>query len=623
LEPEEQQRTREAECRLFLTGVQLRGGGFKMKLKRLTIVVVLLTVIATLSAQCVAAPTPEKVVETVVVKEVETVVVKETVEVMVEGTPQIVEKEVIVTATPAPEPEEAPEGQPVYGGTITIGFPSDIASFDPPVMWGPQEEAAIQLVYNGLYRWKYGTTELEPEIAADMPQVSEDGSVWTIPLRQDVKFSNGEPLTAHDVKYTWDRKLDDETGGWATPYYTAIKGAPEALAGETEGVEGITVLDDYTIQFELAEPIAYFDKLLAMQWTYVMNQEHVEEVGEDIARIPLGAGPYMLTEYEPAVRAVFEKNPHYFREDEPYADRVIIDLSVDPSVAALKIERGEIDAYLERIPPLEYQELVDNPNFKGQAIEQEWLNTFFIPVNAVQEGLEDLRVRQAIAHCLDREALIKAVPAGLAIPANTILPPGDTLYYNEDQPIYEHDVEKAKELLAEAGYPDGISFPVVSANYYPWDKFAEAVQGQLAQCGINVELTLGETAAWYEWNASETNGIVFMHWPYEIPDAAYVLDGGFTEAAAYPDSCCNWTWYWTPEIEDKLAAARVETDPVKRGQMYQELDEMLAYDLVLWIPLWHPIEWYAISENLGGYKPPLSVHPRMVEPQYYWSKSGE
>jgi ABC-type transport system substrate-binding protein len=521
-----------------------------------------------------------------------------------------------------PEPAPAPSG-PVYGGTITVGYPSDVASFDPPVMWGPQEEAAIQLVYNGLYRWKYGTAEIEPELAADMPQISDDGAVWTIPLRQDAKFSNGDPLTANDVKWSWDRMLDDETGGWAVSYYMAIKGAAEAFGGEADGVSGITVVDDHTIQFELAEPIAYFDKLLAMQWTYVMNQGHVEAVGEDIARKPLGAGPYALTEYEPAVRAVFDKNPEYFRDDEPYADQIIFELSVDPSVAALRIEKGELDLYLERIPPLEYQELRDNPEFKGETFEAEWLNTFFLPVNAIQEGLKDIRVRQALAHCLDREALIKAVPAGMAVPAKTILPPGDTLNFNADQPFYEYDVEKAKELLADAGYADGFTFEARTANYYPWDKFGEAVQGQLEACGITLDLKLVETAAWYEWNASETNGIVFMHWPYEIPDPAYVLDGGFTKAAAFPDSCCNWTFYWTQEIEDELAAARVEADSVKRGELYQKLDQKLAYDLALWLPLWHPIEWYAVSENLGGFTPPQVVHPRMVEPQYYWSKSGE
>ena len=602
---------------------------------RLVSVCIALVAVVTVAAQCTPAATPQleevetvvvKEVETVVVKEVETVVVKEVETVVVKVVETVVVQETVeveVQVTPEAEAPTTDDGEPVYGGTITVGYPSDIASFDPPVMWGPQEESAIQLVYNGLYRWEYGTNEIEPEIAAEMPQVSEDGTVWTIPLRQDVKFSNGDPLTAKDVKYTWDRMMDDETGGWATSYYAAVAGSAEALSGEADGVSGVRVVDDYTIEFELAEPIAYFDKLLAMQWTYVVNQKHVESVGEDIARKPLGAGPYMLTEYDPAVRAVFEKNPYYFRDDEPYADTVVVGLSLDPSVAALKIERGEIDAYLERIPPLEYRDLVNNPSFTGQAFEKEWLNTFFISVNTIQEGLEDLRVRQAIAHCLDREALIKAVPAGLAIPAHSMVPPDDTLNYNADQPFYEYDVEKAKQLLAEAGYPDGISFPVVSANYYPWDKFAEAVQGQLAQCNINLDLTLGESAAWYEWNASETNGIVFMHWPYEIPDPAYVFDGGFTKAAMFPDSCCNWTWYWTQDLEDKLAAARVEFDPEKRGQMYQDIDQFVSYEEVLWIPLWHPLEWYVVSENLGNFKAPVVVHPRLVEPQYYWSKSGK
>jgi peptide/nickel transport system substrate-binding protein/oligopeptide transport system substrate-binding protein len=330
-----------------------------------------------------------------------------------------------------------------------------------------------------------------------------------------------------------------------------------------------------------------------------------------------------VTEYEPAVRVVYERNPNYFRQDEPYADKVVIELTVDPSVAALRIERGELDAYLERIPPQDYQQLKANPDFKGQAVETPWLNTFFIALNTIQDGLKDLRVRQAVAYCLDRDALIRAVPAGLAVPAHTILPAGDTLNSNPDQPFYEYDPDKAKQLLGEAGFADGLTIDVASGNYYPWDKFAQAVQGQLDECGIHLNLTLMESAAWYAFNAQENNGIVFNHWPYEIPDPAYVMDGGFSKAAFYPASCCNWSWYSTPELEDMLSQARVERDPLKRGQMYQAIDKLAAYDQVLWIPLWHPTEWYAVSEKLGGFEPPAVVHPRLLQPEHYWSKTGQ
>jgi peptide/nickel transport system substrate-binding protein len=264
-----------------------------------------------------------------------------------------------------------------------------------------------------------------------------------------------------------------------------------------------------------------------------------------------------------------------------------------------------------------------NAAFEGEAVESTWLNTFYITINSQQEGLSDIRVRQAIAHCIDREALIRAVPAGLAEPAYTLLPPGDELNYNADQPRYELDRARSAELLAEAGYPDGLSFPVGSGNYYPWDQFAQAIQGQLAECNINLDLQLLETAAWYEFQGRADNGIAFNHWPYEIPDPAYVMDGGFSAAAFYPDSCCNFSWYTSPELEEMLAEARVEQDPVTRGEMYQAIDELVIYDLALWVPLWHPQEWYATSAKLGGFLPPVVVHPRYLEPQYYWSKTGE
>ena len=524
----------------------------------------------------------------------------------------------------APEPTPIPPAEgPVYGGTLIVGTAGEVHSFDPPVMWDHYSEPAVMMVYSGLYRYRHGTSEIEPEIAADMPEVSEDGLTWTVRMRKDVKFSNGDPLTARDVKYTWDRLLDDQTGPWGAAYLGGVKGAKEALAGEAEGVEGVKVLDDYTVQFELVEPVPFFDDLLAWPWTGIMNQKHVEAVGEDIATKPLGAGPYVLKEFEPGVRKVFEKNPYYFREDEPYADQVVFEVLPDPSVAALKLERGDLHIYSEPIPALEYRRLKEDAAAKVQTFEVEWPDTYLASLNSIQEGFKDLRVRQAIAHCIDRERIVKSVFSGFGTPARTLLPPSDTASYNADQPYYEFNPGKAKELLAEAGYADGFTFETQVVNAWPRNQIGEVVQAQLEQCGIDMSFTQVELAAFHEWSASQHNGIVFQHWPYEIPDPSYVMDGMFSSGALYPGSCCNWSWYSTPELDERLRTARTEVDPVKRGQMYQSLDELVTYDLALVVPLLHPVTYYVVAANVGGFKPPMAIHPKLVNPQFYWLKSAQ
>jgi len=595
-------------------------------MKRWTVLLVLILVLVLLAA---CGPTPEVVevekVVTQVVEKVVTQVVESTV--IVEGTPQVVEKvvtevvevEVEVTPTPEPIPTAAVSTEPVYGGVLRVASSSEIPSMDPPVSWDSASWAAQLMVFNGLLRFASGSSDTEPELAESY-EVSDDGLTWTFKLREGLTFSDGTPLTAEDVKYSVDRNFSPDVGGWGTAYYMAIEGTAEMMSGEADEVSGVKVLDDQTIQFQLISPVPYFDKLMSMPWMYVMNRAQVEQYTDDVSHHPLGSGPFVVEEWTPGQSIKFAQNPNYFREDEPYLDGVEWEFGVEPEVALLRLEKGEIDLMEDRIPASEYPRLVGDPQWQPYIVEGEGNDTYYMTINSNQEYLRELPVRQAIAHAIDREKMVR-VTGGRGIPAKGLFAPNNPAY-NPDIPYHEYNPDKARELLAEAGYPDGFKIDAWDYNVFPYPEMGQAVQQDLGAIGIDVDLHLLSRAAWFAANAQEENGLGFNSWSLELPDPSYIVDGGFSCAAMFPDSCCNFSWYCSEDLDAKLDAARSEQDPHTRIELYQEIDQIVTHDLTLWVPLYYPRWTFIHSPKVGGYQMPKVLG--FTQPYgRMWSVTGE
>jgi ABC-type transport system substrate-binding protein len=595
---------------------------------RIFVLLAVLTSISLVLTQC-STPTPQIIKETVVVKE--TVPVEKVVTQVVEKVAtQVVEKQVEKVVTPTPQVVPLPNvavatDKPVRGGTIRATWVADVPNLgDPPPSWDAQSWTSHMLLYSGLLRFKAGSADVEPELAESLPAVSADGKVYTFKLRPGLKFSSGRALTAADVKYSLDRMLDDKTQGWGVTYYMAIKGAPEAFAGTADGVSGIRVKDERTIEIELSEALSpsWFNALMAVPWTYVVDKEAVEKYGDDFRIHPAGAGPYVLKEYVAGQRVVYERNPNYWRNpEEPYADRVEIELGVDTAVGALKLEKGEVDLVTDPLPPTALKPFLDNPAWRPFIAEAVDTGAYFLALDASQGLTKDIRVRQAIAHAIDKEKMIQII-GGSAIPAKSLLSPSTGIYYDPNMPEYKYDPEKAKSLLKEAGVAEGTKIEFWCANFYPWREMAQAVQEDLEAIGLSTDLHLVGRAAWYEANGQH-NPIVFNQWPLELPDPAYIFDGGFSKAAFYPNSCCNWSWYTTDELEGKLNAARREPDPAKRAKLYQALDREVVYDKVLWVPLFHLRILQVRSPRLGGYVIPQVLGPSVAQFFRYWVADGK
>jgi ABC-type transport system substrate-binding protein len=550
------------------------------------------------------------------------------------ATPQVVEKEVVVekpvvqtvvvekvvvaTATPEPLPTAVVAEEPVYGGTLRVVSSSDVRPVDPLVCGGTDCWAVDLMVLNGLLRFKQGSADVEPELAEGMPSVSEDGLTYTFKLREGVKFSSGRDLTAHDFKWSFERYMKE---GNRTNYFMTIKGAEAFRNGETEQLEGLKLLDDYTVEFTLDISTPYFLQLLAIPWTYVVDKEAIEEWGEDINQHLAGAGPFVMEERIPGQKLVFVKNANYFRDDEPYLDQVIWEVGVDPEVAVLRLEKGEIDLMEDFIPSSQLHRLMSDPQWQPYIQHGSASDAYNLNLRPANKPYDDLRVRQAIYTAIDREKLVK-VTGGLGQPAYGLFSPSSGDWYNADIARYDYDPDKAKALLAEAGYADGFQTDGWAYNVTPYPEIAQSIQQDLAVIGIDVDLHLVARPAWTASKQDPTHGLGFNQGPLEIPDPFYIVEFYFLCSSIQPEGCCNRSWTCDPERDEKILAAGRETDHAKRVEMYHELEESVTYDEVIHVPLYYP-EWVFIhSPKVGGYTFPVVMAWTMHIPRY-WSVTGE
>jgi oligopeptide transport system substrate-binding protein len=247
----------------------------------------------------------------------------------------------------------APLGSmPKHGGAAVITFNNDLTTLDPQIGYDWQNWSVI--------KYKPGTTELEPHLAESYT-VSEDGRTYTFRLRDGVKFHNGRALTPLDVKYSLERAINPATHSPGGGYYSMIEGFDDLTAGRAKELSGIVMPDERTVVFTLTRPDATFLHLLALNFAHVVPKEEIEKDGADFGRKPVGTGAFRFVEWVPGQRIVLERNTDYFRKDIPYLDNLIFEFGQDPTIAVLRLGRGEVDVAGDGIPPAQFTAIMADP----------------------------------------------------------------------------------------------------------------------------------------------------------------------------------------------------------------------------------------------------------------------
>jgi len=538
-----------------------------MRYKHLFLLVALLLLVSLLAA-CGGSATPEvveKVVKETVVVEKEKVV-KETV---------VVEKEVVKEVVVTPEPEAEPT-EPQRGGTLTMSLGADFTTFDPffdvnnrqfkPVFF----EAPIRISDEG---------DFEPWLAESWELV-DDGLAYVLHLRKGVKFHNGREMTADDVVWSVERAMDESLGHHLSDRFQTATGAEK--------------LDDYTVKinYSVVTPSA----LDGIARLYIYPQE----AADTIEKMPVGTGPFMMEEWVPGDHMTAVRFPDYWQEGKPYLDKIVVKPIPDEQSKMLNLMAGSIDALMG--VPLADKPLLEQAPGITVVTSPEGFNFYAFIMNINHKPFDNQKVRQAMNYAVDRDKIIETAFHGEALPVLVPYAKTSWAYAPDLENFYTFDLDKAKQLLTEAGYPDGFKTSIlIRGASGPYVDMAQVYQQDLAKIGVEAELIPTELPQYF---------------PKLINSEFDMVSHGTGEATVDPSglflgaACCrpfrNFFGItddteWFPRYKELAEKAGTTLDREERKKLYHEaLTIMLEQGWTI------PVAWnqmvYAFNDKVHNFR---------------------
>ena len=471
-------------------------------------------------------------------------------------------------------------------------------TIDPAINNATDGSTVIFNLFEGLTRMN---PESRPEPGcAERWDVSDEGKTYVFHLRDGLKWADGSPLVAEDFRYGMLRVLAAETGSSYAYHAYCIKNGKAYYEGKASRDQvGITTVDDKTLKIELEYPVPYFLDLLAWHLLLPLKAEIVEKNPQGWAADPatvLCNGPFRLAEWKHNSEMTLEKNPNYWDAANVKLDKVRLVMINDGNTALAAFKAGKLDYFKSIIPSVLIPELVA----KGEAQILPNMGPYFYCCNVTRKPMDDVRVRKALALAIDREALVSVVTKGGQQPAVGFIPfgmPGtaegkDFRAEGKDFLPKNADVEQAKKLLAEAGYPDGKDFPSITFVYNTNElhkQVAEAVQAMWkANLGITVNLTNQEWKVFINTRIQGDYDIARHGYFSDFNDLGNLFDLWVTKG---PN---NDAKYSNPEYDRIVLEAGREQDPAKRAALYHQAEEILMTDLPV-IPIYYYTTPYMLN----------------------------
>lgn len=461
--------------------------------------------------------------------------------------------------------------QPVAAeaGTLIVASGADAVTLDPHVSFDGQSPLLWRAAYEGLLKYKGDTLEFVPHLAESY-EISADGLTYTFKIRQGVTFSDGTPLDAAAVKMSIDRQIAVQMG----------------IAFAFAGVTAVEAPDPTTVVLTLSAPSdGLLSAFAGLYSPLIISPKALQEneVDGDLAQGWLrdnmvGTGPYVLDSYTQSQQAVFSRNPNYWGGwDGNHPEKVMVAYVKEPATERLMLEKGEVDVAfflpddsVEELDGTEGIVVTDVPSY----------NLYYLVLPTRSGPTADKRVRQAISYGFDYASWIANNLRGKATQARGPVP-SNFEGFNPNLPQYTYDVEKAKALLAEAGYPDGgFSLAYTYETGYVWKRpLGEQFQANMADLGIDVEIQELSPTAWADLlsnpeTADHAFGLVW--WPSLKTPFDYMFSlfaTGAQGTAGY-----NWGYYSNPELDDLLNRASAEPDQATRNELYGQAQALLVED---------------------------------------------
>ena len=465
----------------------------------------------------------------------------------------------------------------------------DPRSLDPALSTDVPTGRAVAYVFDGLTTFT-PEARVEPALA-ERWDVAPDGSRYTFHLRPGVTFTDGTLVTAKAVIGSWQRALDPKTKGGRAEPLQPIRGAKEFADGKATGVSGLSAPNDSTVVVELEQPLGIFPKLLAMPVAAIVPPNLSSDR-------PVGTGPWRLVEWKHDDYLLFAKNPNYWG-GAPKADSLRARIIAEPSTAVAEFESGSVDVLL--IPAGETQQWEDDESKRDFLMSVPALQLVYIGINTTRGPLQDARVRRAINLALDRKLIAQRLVSGRGRLAAGVIPPSlggaDTL-----RAPYPFDPNRAKQLLREAGYPNGISVELWVGSNPTYGRIAETAQAYLSQAGIRTKIVQRESAAAREAARKGQTDMILKDWYADYPDAENFLYPLLHSANKGPGG--NVSFFQNAEFDRLVDQSRREPDEAKRDVLYRQADS-LAFVEAPMVFLYFYNELYAVQPWIKGFKPPV------------------
>ena len=470
--------------------------------------------------------------------------------------------------------------QPKRGGTLTMVLGTEPTALSTIASTALAVAVVHPKVFDSLL--EYTGAELTPRPGiAESWSVSDDQRTWTFKLRRDVKFHDSRPMTSADVKFSIEKIVH--------PYHSRGRVNFQQL-------EAIETPDPHTVVFKLKGPQPYFLKIFQAGEVPIMPK-HVLDTPEyaDLSKIrssefmqkPIGTGPFRLVEFRKGSHVLLERHPEYWKKDRPYLDRIIFRVLPDDTARVIAMEKGEADvAVYGTLPESDIERLTKLPHIQHSNEGMDGIGPVAnLTFNVRDKLMGDPKVREAISLALDRRAISNVIFYGLAKPTTSPIFPGNPLF-NKALPPYKYDLKRANELLDEAGYKraaGGVRF-VMTLDFLPygatWQRLADYTRAQLRQIGIDATIRSLDLGAWLkviytDWDFQATFNFGNTYADPAIGVGRYYVSSSIRKGAPFT----NGAGYANPRVDELFANAAVESDPVKRKAMYDEVQEVMYREL--------------------------------------------
>ncbi len=465
------------------------------------------------------------------------------------------------------------------GGTLNypLPYPQSISTLEPGQSNDVTQSIVSKTIFSNLFRFNESTGKIEPDLV-ETYQVSEDGLTYTFKLRENITFHNGEKMTVDDVLFTFKRILDPDQASVATPIVQNIVGADKYANGESSDLNGVKIIDDYTIEIKLKSLDVGFLDLLANEKAAILPKDYINKVGNEFGMKPVGTGPFKFVKLNQDEKVVVEAFENYYK-GRPYLDKIEFIVMSEAATRTAAYRSDQLDVDL--VSSAQYKTYSSNPNYKDLLIEvpEVWVRTLIF--NMDLEKFQNLNIRKAFNYAIDKELIVEKLLNGKATAATGWLPPSN-IAYNPELKGYDFNPEKAKSLMQEAGYSkdNPLEINIIGTNNPSWGiPVIEAAMPYLKDAGFKVTTEVVDGATW----ATRARQGDFEAFIFSLGgETSPIKQMSLFFWSEIPRTATNFGNYKNEEFDMLIEKALNSIDLDKRIEYVQEAEKVLVDDAAAW-----------------------------------------